>query len=79
MEPPTNVFGYPAAVEKGHGVVLAAAGQEGIWILLEGSGIVVREELQRLLPWRPGCVDEVVGGAPYCDGQEDKGGLGANE
>lgn len=42
-----------------------------------GSGVGVREQLQRCS--RAGCVDEVVGGAPDSDGEEDEGGLGADE
>jgi hypothetical protein len=46
------IFGYPPAVEEGHCVVLNAPGKEGIWVFSEGTGVGVREQLQRLLPCR---------------------------
>lgn len=49
-------------------------------MISEGSGVGVREQLQRSVPCGAGCVDEVVGGAPDdSDGEEDEGGLGAAE
>jgi hypothetical protein len=79
MEPPADILGYPPAVEEGHVEAVAATGQEGVWVVREGSGVGVREQLQRSVPCRAGCVDEVVGGAPDSDGEEDEGGLGADE
>jgi hypothetical protein len=43
------------------------------------SGVGVWEQLQRLLPYKADCVNKVVGGATDCDGQENKGGLGADQ